>query len=1433
MTDPNNAGDLTPKSSTGSTVAKGCGYGCLGVFGFGSLIVGGFLQNYTFFILALVITAVIIFATRADKKKATTESVNAIPAAEAPVMQPTPDTSSSSGALASPICSHRFDSSSFNADGLATCSCGNTFRRADLELFQDLNQQRQALFHRIENLVSDIRVFSVSSGVSQRTAASSAEAAPAVKPAKIKPVRPKRGRTEVSLQQWLIIGAAALVMIAGVVFVSANIDTMDQWVFQLITVVVAGATAFGAFKLKNFSVLLSNFLALFSSAMQLATMTIVADQLDGSFEWPNLTSLWWSISLLVVGGMSVVLSRLSKNFGWKAIAVINLTATGLIFVMGTLREWLIESTFIYSTTLIAFTAFMVGQVLVSRTVRGFKAEIPKGENSAYLIDVSNREDLALRRYALSATSLFALLSVGYSLYLSLLSSEAMKNIWEPWTTILFGAIWVVLAKYVDFWGGEFTEKGKTHPTLEKTSWILGLGAMAMGTSNLATKDVDSNLLSIVISLVGISLISLLTKFVKWVSATAVSIDVALWVSIGTFLLWKQSLWELGTIDLAIYLLGSAVLLSVNAWLRERKHLVVAGSLMGQLAVVSASLSLVLDTASNTPAWLVSSVGLTVAAVLGILQSKISGSKSVHWLQGAFTWPSLVSSAVMVGVLVSDGWYVYMADSWGPIAILLTYGLVALLAWKLAGKGKDSNSVSSVSVHYGLTQVGLLTFVAQNIAHRGHYELLMDSLVLLIVAGVNYAAAAVLKLKGLALPGYVVANLAGIAYIFSLTEISELWVTLAVAIGLSIALPLVHFNVSHRLSGKFTHDAWLTPIIGSVAIVGFGFTQTWWYRLEEPVIYSSLISAGALTMLLWFELLRGEKNQTQAKLAGGLALIYAVANIVASTTFMVSVSSSLIQVWSFLLLSVIVARLNLRKAQNGWVALGIISNLAGAVSLMQLFPAIWPDNQFGEIYSLAISASITVSALVYGKQLGKAKNFLLTDLPVLIPAFASLSIAVSSGFWLESSQIREIFALSIIAGYAYWRSAKAKSVGWLSLGYVAGAGSSLVLVSEIATKIQFEWHGGEFHALALAGSILVGHAFLKRIRKVTSVDLLRGLPLAVLVVATFSSGINNGLGSFEGLLRVSIALVVASVYVYWRTAQTSGVAWLIAGYVLGAASATALAEWFKRYVFTTWDGPEVYSLLITASIFVGHRFLRKVSKSESTLVLWGLPTSAAILPSAIYTSTTAELAFSALNTAQISRALAVLLVSGAVMLLGLRSGNRGLVYSGIAGLSILGWFHASLVAPAATGEFRAIVLAAVLVSALGALKKAGKIRGNSIIWIGIPVAVAMSPAIYNSLMALSNPTLTSVDWWRFGIVVTASIILLVAGSLREIAGMFFPGLVGVLLAALPYGFKRVQEESWFLWVLLLLIAGIMVWIAVRMDQLRKKGKSSADWLKELK
>ncbi len=73
-------------------------------------------------------------------------------------------------------------------------------------------------------------------------------------------------------------------------------------------------------------------------------------------------------------------------------------------------------------------------------------------------------------------------------------------------------------------------------------------------------------------------------------------------------------------------------------------------------------------------------------------------------------------------------------------------------------------------------------------------------------------------------------------------------------------------------------------------------------------------------------------------------------------------------------------------------------------------------------------------------------------------------------------------------------------------------------------------------------------------------------------------------------------------------------------------------------------------------------------------------------------------------------------------------------------------------------------------------------------------------------------------------------LVVVGNL---GGLFFPGLVGVFLGVLPYAFKPIASRSWFLWMILLFIAAIMIWIAVRLEQMRKVGKSSISWVKALK
>jgi FtsH-binding integral membrane protein len=77
------------------------------------------------------------------------------------------------------------------------------------------------------------------------------------------------------------------------------------------------------------------------------------------------------------------------------------------------------------------------------------------------------------------------------------------------------------------------------------------------------------------------------------------------------------------------------------------------------------------------------------------------------------------------------------------------------------------------------------------------------------------------------------------------------------------------------------------------------------------------------------------------------------------------------------------------------------------------------------------------------------------------------------------------------------------------------------------------------------------------------------------------------------------------------------------------------------------------------------------------------------------------------------------------------------------------------------------------------------------------------------------------------------VMLVLGTMREVAGLFYPGLVGLLITALPAGFTQAGRTPAFLWVLLLVLAGVMVWLAMRLEKMRKEGRTSSQWLRELK
>jgi hypothetical protein len=234
----------------------------------------------------------------------------------------------------------------------------------------------------------------------------------------------------------------------------------------------------------------------------------------------------------------------------------------------------------------------------------------------------------------------------------------------------------------------------------------------------------------------------------------------------------------------------------------------------------------------------------------------------------------------------------------------------------------------------------------------------------------------------------------------------------------------------------------------------------------------------------------------------------------------------------------------------------------------------------------------------------------------------------------------------------------------------------------------------------------------------------------------------------------------------------------------------------------------------------------------------LPFATLIVPSIIYSYAALSTPFDVMAIDQLIRILVLIVVSLVSFVLAMRQGNLGISIVGGSSLALMvlpiSWVRAGDTANSESAvSLRSVVIAAFLWALLALLTRVKALPRTSYIYFGIPMAVAIVPTLFISIQALGNPELTSVDWWRFGITVCVSLVLLIVGSLRSLGGLFFPGLVGVFLGVLPYAFKPIASRSWFLWMILLLIAAIMVWIAVRLEQMRKVGKSSLSWVKALK
>jgi hypothetical protein len=469
---------------------------------------------------------------------------------------------------------------------------------------------------------------------------------------------------------------------------------------------------------------------------------------------------------------------------------------------------------------------------------------------------------------------------------------------------------------------------------------------------------------------------------------------------------------------------------------------------------------------------------------------------------------------------------------------------------------------------------------------------------------------------------------------------------------------------------------------------------------------------------------------------------------------------------------------------------------------------------------------------------------VTGLAYLFLAFA----AVAGHDMLEGLKgevgFRRI-ALSVIFAVIVFRQLKVSSAlksqttnGWFALGYLAPATIALISSDLLTDVVDLDKFNLELYtiplALALAVPALFHKAASQGFRRLAGMDVPLLFPVAASAIYSLSQNVYEE----ATVYRLVASTAILALYSWFRFSKAPSILWAALEYTGLVGLGLSLAQLVEVLAPDLMDGPDLFGLGAAAAIVVGNMNLKKVVDFKSSLFSYGLPLFTLVLPSIIHTYTTLDISIELTSPTQITRIIAVLVIALVSLILGIRNGNLGTAVAGGASLSLLllpiTWASAGQSSDFETTiALRALGISLFLFLFLGGLRSINKLPDSSYLYLGIPSAVALGPSLVITLSSIGDSSTTEVDWWRFGILLVATLTLLVVGALRSLGGLFFPGLVGVIVGVLPYAFQPIARESWFLWVVLLIIAAVMVWIAVRLEQIRKLGKSSASWIKSLK
>ena len=1469
-----------------SNVGKIIGFTCLGIIGIPIVLTalttlaftGGFGSFFGGILPLLVIGGIIwlvVSSSKRNKKKISAWEANQPPIAmrtapqqSVPQLPAVTSITSSGVGYETSVCQHIFTEADFKDKESVTCPCGYSYSVKNLRDYAQLTkrftetQQKLVMLERA--LLEGARVQSSQAS----TASAPAQAArvpvlnkPAIAPQTAKPVVApvvKRKRVALSAQQWLVMGASALSVMAGSVFVSANIETLDSFQFLLITLGVGAITGFLSFWGRKFSVMLVNFMATFSSAMQMFSVLIIGDMLY-TFRWDTAPTWWWSIDLLVVSAIAFVLARFKANFAWKLLSIASLLASASALVLGPLSDLYSLWSGSFGWLAAACTAAGVGLALVSKMVASYKYVVPKdSQDVEYEKDLAVREAAVVRTVARIATALLLGGGLGYVL-LGLLTT-LISGI-EPLSFTAFALVWVAAGAFQEKWISVLGASESGQKNLNFWQHIVGFVSLALALNSWVLFLANGNLW---IGVAGTSALfftgAVLVAKVKRVAAHPVAMMIAQYALLATWFFWYAPI-QL-TPDVGLPLVGSVLILfalsqMLEHSLRFNMRALIGGLIANTLGLLLLALNVRIDAAGDVSSvsFALTALGLIALSAAYSPMHELINARHKEDFTDAYNKLVLGATGVITGVLVMP---------LAPIMDLSVYVLVTSVLFVLAALAglasvtlkKLREEIKSLLRYYGFLFQGvlgvLLIFSAGNVENATEI-----AIYLAVIALLNYTLAWLGKRHFEGWLGYGLALVSLLMALSAQLPYWQLWSHLALAMGASLVIAIAHNLVTKRAGlGSMPYVSYVVCFAFALASYFMNF-EAWRNGFNPEQIWIGL--AEVLAIAIGGALVaerKGIKSDSALRINSLAYLVFGFvgfANVDFVSLMMIGEERTTSPLIRQMLVALVFAAITFRQLSkvsktehksliSGWFALSYLGPVALGVYL-PMYVQYWlpAGTWLDELSALPFVLALTIPTF-FNKSIAKDKRALTAlDVPVLVLVLIELNKALAAGVNTYEGLDRLAIVLTLAAVFAYWRSVAEKQIAWVYGGYVLGGLGALVIGNELQRRLLPDLVVPELYTVLLSLSLYVGAIFLSKrteLKAVTKSLLRVDIPVLIPVVISIAYSTTQDLSDLLNVSRLLLSALVFTGYARWKLASSKIMTWSALSYVGTIGSALVLVRLLYIFAPGIWTGPEIMSLALTGAVFVGNQGVSKVREFKTSLIRYGLPFATLIVPSIFYSYAALSDSFDLMAIDQLIRILTLVVVSLVSFVWAMKAGNLGISIVGGSSLALivlpLSWVRAGdSVNSESIVSLRSIVIAAFLWALLALLTRVKALPRTSYIYLGIPMAVALVPTLFISIQALGNPELTSVDWWRFGITVTVSLVLLIVGSLRNLGGLFFPGLVGVFLGVLPYAFKPIASRSWFLWMILLFIAAIMIWIAVRLEQLRKVGKSSISWVKALK